>query len=435
MGIIVRAIGTGVGFIAEATSSNKHQDTKQTIHEKELEIQGHSISSDESTASDDSSSDSEDEKTWYLDNEAEKTSIKQRNLHGQFTTESLISMVTSQCSPPPYQIPDSDTSVILPQRRPGSSGRGFVRGYAPMLNGYGIDQDTFLTFVENFDLAIQKSPVLNVVYVSAAAAGLVPNIWAGLASTVVQVAAGAAIEYQRRSRGNTYLDQINEKLFKPRGLYAVIMTYHPNASRPVHAEQADINELMNPSNQSKSLLGPKLTKGDSYGDLELPESAELVFPGISAEQQEKLLHENKLKKSARWTNEYIDRRTQARWTHQNPESKLNPAETPTFANSLADPNHPAFAGSWPTLFSGGRIAPRQKASREEKRAGKAARKEEKRARKGRAPKHYSSEVSTATATAELPPPRQQAKKQKKKTAKSNVLYLMIVPIPESERNL
>ena len=41
--------------------------------------------------------------------------------------------------------------VILPQRRPGTKKRGFVRAYAPMLDECGINQKMFLDFLQTFD--------------------------------------------------------------------------------------------------------------------------------------------------------------------------------------------------------------------------------------------------------------------------------------------
>ena len=45
--------------------------------------------------------------------------------------------------------------VIIPQRRPRTKGRGFVRAYAPVLTDCGIDQATFLEFLETFHKASQ----------------------------------------------------------------------------------------------------------------------------------------------------------------------------------------------------------------------------------------------------------------------------------------
>ena len=45
--------------------------------------------------------------------------------------------------------------VIVPQRRPHTKARGFVRAYAPVLEDAGIDQDTFMEFLKLFHKAQQ----------------------------------------------------------------------------------------------------------------------------------------------------------------------------------------------------------------------------------------------------------------------------------------
>lgn len=47
--------------------------------------------------------------------------------------------------------------VIIPQRRPRTKSRGFVRAYAPVLDDCGIDQDAFLEFLKIFHEASQVS--------------------------------------------------------------------------------------------------------------------------------------------------------------------------------------------------------------------------------------------------------------------------------------
>lgn len=48
--------------------------------------------------------------------------------------------------------------VVIPQRRPKERHRGFIRAYAPVLATKGIDEATFLEFIETFDKASQASP-------------------------------------------------------------------------------------------------------------------------------------------------------------------------------------------------------------------------------------------------------------------------------------
>jgi hypothetical protein len=47
--------------------------------------------------------------------------------------------------------------VLIPQRRPTDESRGWVRAYAPSLEGCGIDQGTFLHFLDEFNEACKAS--------------------------------------------------------------------------------------------------------------------------------------------------------------------------------------------------------------------------------------------------------------------------------------
>jgi hypothetical protein len=53
--------------------------------------------------------------------------------------------------------------VILAQRRPKDRTRGFVRGYAPMLETVGIDQAAWLDFLDKFDQSTTASPWIQVI--------------------------------------------------------------------------------------------------------------------------------------------------------------------------------------------------------------------------------------------------------------------------------
>ena len=49
--------------------------------------------------------------------------------------------------------PKLSCPVIIPQRRPGSKTRGFMRAYAPVLADYDIDEKAFLVFLKAFHKA------------------------------------------------------------------------------------------------------------------------------------------------------------------------------------------------------------------------------------------------------------------------------------------
>ena len=66
-----------------------------------------------------------------------------------------------------YSLPQINTPpprlscpVVIPQRRPGSKGRGFMRAYAPVLSDYDISEDFFLAFLKTFHKASMVSNAL-----------------------------------------------------------------------------------------------------------------------------------------------------------------------------------------------------------------------------------------------------------------------------------
>ena len=66
-----------------------------------------------------------------------------------------------------YSLPEIDTPpprlscpVVIPQRRPGSKGRGFMRAYAPVLLDYDINEEFFLAFLKTFHKASMVSNAL-----------------------------------------------------------------------------------------------------------------------------------------------------------------------------------------------------------------------------------------------------------------------------------
>ena len=77
-------------------------------------------------------------------------------------------------------------AVLIPQRRPGSRQRGFIRAYAPMLNEYaGINQDMFMDFLSDFDKASKSSLVFDVINMACFGIGMVPSTICLAVSTTI----------------------------------------------------------------------------------------------------------------------------------------------------------------------------------------------------------------------------------------------------------
>ena len=101
---------------------------------------------------------------------------------------------------------------------------------------------------------------------------------------------------------------MNNEFFRPRKLYALIMTYKPesNASHMTVDITKMIASSMDPgdSKMRQTLKNLKLSSGKTYGELELPEAAPLIFPALDeladGTSDEALKKQNKLKSSQKF---------------------------------------------------------------------------------------------------------------------------------------
>ncbi|KAF2796343.1 hypothetical protein K505DRAFT_300412 [Melanomma pulvis-pyrius CBS 109.77] len=364
---IVKSIGAGVGLVNEAMA---HHKEKKESKGKEAQPQ------DSQAQLEDDATDSDledDEIAWRLDEAAEAAeeqsltkgdTEKKYEAEGEalpeYKVEGLVdSFVAHHPAPPPaYSPPNGKLSapVVLPQKRPRNKGRGFVRAYAPMLAECGIDQQTFLEFLDGFDKSTHASQYLTVINGAAMVVGMVPEPIIMAVTISVQVAVGTAQELQSRHRTNTYLDKMNDALFRPHGLFCMLMTYKPDAqssSEPVMTAGL-ISKTITPSDSKfkEQIKMFKLTTGKSKGEMELPEAAPLVYPALEKvmEQETKTF-----KSSSQFVADYMDRRSAAKYAYQHPTSKLNVPQEKKFASRYSDPNHPANSGSISALLTGGAV--------------------------------------------------------------------------------
>ena len=270
----------------------------------------------------DSDSDSEgDEANWALDEAAEEVATPKAEdpklkygMMAQPTIESFSAVVMAKCPPLNHPTNPLQRPVIIPQRRPGARDRGFIHAYSPDLADKGISQEVFLSFIQNFHAASQASPLLNVVFISAGVVGFVPEPISQITSTILQFAAGTAIYLQTTQRTHSFLDEMNDKLFKPRGLYAMVMKYIPQGTRPISVQQADLNTIISKENAPhKSYQNFRaVNAGRSYGAIEMPDSAPLIFPALDeAAQTQDPAKASKLKNSMAFVTDYYDKRAQA----------------------------------------------------------------------------------------------------------------------------
>jgi hypothetical protein len=156
-------------------------------------------------------------------------------------------------------------------------------------------------------------------------------------------------------------------------------------------------------------------------EIEIPESAPLVFPGLDALPEGDKA--NAFKRTGHRLGDYFDRRAQAKFEAENPNSKLNIYQEKQFASRFSDPNHPANSGSLIALVSGGAIdTSEQDRAKKERKAMRRQYRDARRVSRGREPRWDQSGMAKRSPQGGI-----------KGMMKSDVLYLMIVNYPsESE---
>lgn len=510
MGRLVKLIGSGVGLVAESLNESKKSKSRSNsntelpqveagpsrsalpttrnldipsdappqyieVPDKQAETlisSGRAVPADEKKNlyndddgeddSDDEYDTDEDEAAWELDEAAPPPSYEEVS-QGPQDTETLVRDVMHHDDKHMHRSPSNaplvgrlHCPVVLPQRRPGEKGRGFVRAYAPVLADCGVDQDTFLRFLDNFDKSSKASPIFEVMVISAQIVGLVPSPIAMGVSLGITIIGKAGQAVQSRSRTNTFLDRMNAELFQPRGLYAMIFKYK-SSTKPgeadigtetvdLNAHVAAISKYARPSDAEANSAGWKdkmknlrLGSGTTHGEIEMPAVAPLIFPALDqtldSNTNNSSNFKDKAKRSQDFVADYMDRRAQAAYITQNPDSSLgHAAPAPRFKSSLADPAHPAFQGGLVTLLSGGMIpsrGERRGARREfgiERRDMRLDYNNERRVTRGRAPREYSERDRTTRGGGDRGSRRERGG-MVKKFMKQDVLYLLVVNMP------
>ncbi|KAF2661995.1 hypothetical protein K491DRAFT_686979 [Lophiostoma macrostomum CBS 122681] len=271
--------------------------------------------------------------------------------------------------------------VIIPQRRPGSKARGWSRAYPPDLEAFGIDQDTFLTFLGNFETAAQASPWLRTVWMAAGAVGFIPSHITMAVSISVQVAAGTAIELQSRYKANAFLDQMNRDVFMPLGLYCMVLLNKETPVKPNEVEfgmqevdmetakqiskwglpKKDEDDELNVSKKAKILRPIRLVSGKTDANTTPMMIAPLLYPGLEDMMERPQIKRDesfkeRLLRNREFVAEYFDRRARADYAGNNPDSALTKAsaDMPEFHSRFADPNHPCNNGHLFSLVTGGK---------------------------------------------------------------------------------
>ncbi|PLN85050.1 hypothetical protein BDW42DRAFT_191133 [Aspergillus taichungensis] len=355
---LVRGLAAGVGLASESITAYRAKDRSERSLPQESEDRDVQQSQTDEFHSDEE---------WELDEAQDELLPPRRDAipHPAPTTNNIDQLVTwfSHAYPLPL-FPSSmrlPCPVILPQRRPGNRQRGFVKAYAPILEDVGISQAMFLDFLETANRAGTASPWLNAINF-AAFAGMAFPMGIGMAVAVaIQKATKALIEVEGRRKSNTFFDKINDQVFRPRGLYCLVMTYNPDSSSASVTVDLDTAATISTAVTSQETVGllqkyKQRFKPSDGKACEIPECAPLIFPGLDELQREdsNFAHAQPQGRKEFIAN-YLDKRAQAAFAMDNPDSTLSQGPPPTFTSRYADPSHPASSGSLISLVTGGHI--------------------------------------------------------------------------------
>ncbi|KAF2095827.1 hypothetical protein NA57DRAFT_7372, partial [Rhizodiscina lignyota] len=286
--------------------------------------------------------------------------------------------VAKHPSPPPVYKDESGQQhvlnlplpVVIPQRRPGGRMRGFIRAYAPLLEGSSIDEATFLEFLHDLNVICLPNPYINAINMASFATMALPTVTGLIVSIAIQKATQAMNEVHSRSKMNTYIDKINEEFFRPRNLYCIVMTWNPDDpsfETGVNLDSAIANDAAaaaagGPTGKyDKFKHSMRVSSCDTFGEFEFPETAPLVFPALDQiavrEGEGGKKKDGRLKRGKAFLDDYMDKRAWANWQGQNPDSQLAQTVKPEFHSRYSDPNNPASSGNLISLVSGGHVNP------------------------------------------------------------------------------
>ncbi|KAF6825913.1 hypothetical protein CPLU01_10003 [Colletotrichum plurivorum] len=418
---VVRAAAAGFGFISEVVHHHRDKKTKAADANTQRTPQPLETEKPDSQQL--------NEAIWNID-DAEKESTKDQKKPPKQSKDPVELAKAFLQRHPGQTEPNSESQemlalpVVLPQRRPEQRSRGFVRAYAPVLADAGVDQRTFLDFVDTFNKSLEPSPWINALNLAGLADLPLPEPATLLFGIAVDLAVEAALEANSRVRSRNFLDHVNAEFFLPRGLVCLVATWKPDSTDGEVTVGFD-GKTITPSTQAtdfrkslKSIIAQQTSTDEelltlqkrmqdkmrsSQGMVGWSEPAPLVFPTIEELAASEAGYGSGKKKGAmdradQWIEDYTDKRAQIKWKDSNPEQSVaNSLPRAEFRSRYADPNHPAASGDVVALVTGGRWQYQSK-----KKEAKGAKKEAKREAENKAADLSKTEPAELAATESRP---------------------------------
>ncbi|KAJ4351746.1 uncharacterized protein N0V89_007089 [Didymosphaeria variabile] len=392
IGKAVQGISAGIGLAGEkyydrkerkAALAQQGEPSRSTENHDQGGVQDIDDETNEKSITDEETAD--DERIWALDEAAGPPPAYEAINSSPDQVIAELAHTVAEANNHQVQIHSGEVSrlpnpVIIPQRRPGSKARGWTRAYAPDLEPLGIDQDTFMKFLESWDKSAQGSPWFKAVALTAGIVGMaMPGPIVMGVTTAVSIAAQAGYELQGRAKANNFLDQMNKDVFMPAGLYAMVIICKQDASVTggiqLSMETVNLENAKNvskwgmpgdgqkPTSKSAKFTHPiRLASGKANVD-EMPlEIAPLIYPGLDDMIQRPELKRDESFKERMMRNkgfvaDYFDRRAQADFSGNNPDAALTKAhgDAPEFKTRFADPNNACNNGHLVSLVTGGKV--------------------------------------------------------------------------------
>ncbi|KAH6683552.1 hypothetical protein F5X68DRAFT_242403 [Plectosphaerella plurivora] len=358
-GPISKLVGGSLGLASEYKADSRQRKAAAEARQHQASLsqpgswqhQGHGRQYDFSRYDDDLTDEDE-----ILDLDEAQQTLNGAVPKAKFDMERFI----QQHPPSPGGTAGLSSYVLLPQRRPKSQHKGFVRAYAPELQQCDIDQSTWLELLDGCEQSINKNSWFHVMNASVFFTGKAAMLATGVSPALhmASMAIHASVEASRRGylnhQQNKYLDSMNEVFFKPRGLYCMVVKYEPSSNDMVQNVdlEGQIHEsIVTRQEQSKWKSPFSNSSMKLEGDMEMPPPAFLVFPELDHADQEPT--SNWIKNFGRVMDSYKDRRAAAKFEAEDPHPQMPAAPRQEFASVYGDPNSAVNKGGFISLASKG----------------------------------------------------------------------------------
>ncbi|KAH7161096.1 hypothetical protein EDB81DRAFT_682482 [Dactylonectria macrodidyma] len=486
---LIKLAASGIGLISEVIH---HQQEKKKLASKTGVQQAQELDG-QPNATDSQAQEAAEKATgavWELDDAEQHIVEQDKDSHSSRSSQSSQSpkdpkdLAAAFLQRHPYQLKDSSNAhlampVMLPQRRPEKRARGFIRAYSPVLADAGIDQDTFLDFIDTFNKAVEPNQWINAILLADVVGMVIPDPMLMLVGFAAEVAANLATEAHSRFRSNTFLDTVNRGFFIPRGFLCMVVTWRADTTddevvATVNFEgMADktcskpdvVGQMKDMVTQKKSVADGKQQFKDrmdelmkpSAGAFECLQPAPLIFPlldktAITRDKDGKVKKKNAVDRAEIWLDEFMDKRTQAKWIDSNSDVPMaNMLPRPEFRSRYADPTHPVSSGDIVAFLTGGRwqykngkfasgeeapgpVAEKKEAEKKEAEKKEAEEKEaeKKEAEKEEAKRRETEKQEASKSDQETSQIQKSANKPRgwKSLLQKDILYLVIVNLPD-----